>query len=350
METLNEFLEQLCDLSGASGNEIGVRYWISQLVKPYADSMRVDALGNLIVEKKGRVSASGHLMIAAHMDEVGLMVSSITEEGYLKFVTLGGIDRRILLGKRVLIGDNKVLGVIGSKAFHLLSAEERKSIPKLNNLFIDIGVSSKAEAEALVSRGDIVVFNTRSAPIGKDKLRAKAVDDRVGCALMVKLLQEDLPLDVTFVFTVQEEVGTRGAFGAAFSVQPKLALVLEGTTAADLPENTGAKRVCALGEGAVVPFMDGGTIYDRALFEQLRHLAQRHNIPWQTKHRIAGGTDASAIQKSRAGVRVIGISAPVRYLHTTQSLVSLADVESMYRLTRAFLQETAKTIEQEKQA
>ena len=172
-------------------------------------------------------------------------------------------------------------------------------------------------------------------------LKAKAIDDRVGCAVLLKLLEEDLPMDVVFVFTAQEEVGTRGAFGAAFSVAPETALVLETTTAADLPGVEGHRRVCAPGRGPVISYMDGGTIYDRGLFEDLRRLAEDNGIPWQTKEYIAGGNDARTIQRSRAGVRVAALSAAVRYLHAPASVGSLADFEDMLALTRLFVADQA---------
>ena len=172
-------------------------------------------------------------------------------------------------------------------------------------------------------------------------MKAKAIDDRIGCAIMLELLKEDLPLDVTFAFTAQEDVGTRGALGSACSVSPEVALVLETTTAADLPGVEGARRVCAPGKGPVISYMDGATIYDRDLFENLRRLAEEHGIPWQTKEYIAGGNDARTIQRSRSGVRVAALSAAVRYLHAPATVGSLADFENMWKLTRLFLADQA---------
>ena len=178
--------------------------------------------------------------------------------------------------------------------------------------------------------------------LGSGLLKAKAIDDRVGCAVMLELLKEDLPLDVTFAFTAQEEVGTRGAFGAAFSVTPEIALVLETTTAADLPGVEDHWKVCAPGKGPVISYMDGGTIYDRGLFEALRDLAEDNGIPWQTKEYIAGGNDARTIQRTKTGVRVAAMSAAVRYLHAPASVGSISDFENMLRLTRLFLARTAE--------
>ncbi len=342
---MQELISTLCSLDGASSAEEAVRKFIREQAEPFAQSIRTDVMGNLIVFKQGAKPAPNKLMLAAHMDEVGLMVRSITEDGYIKFVTLGGIDRRVLLGKRVFVGTERYPGIIGIKAFHLATEDERKKTPKLSDLYIDMGCESAEDAKALVSAGDIIVFDGSPRPFGNECLRAKALDDRVGCAVMLSLLKKPLPLDCTFVFTVQEEVGTRGAFGAAFSVKPEIALVLEGTTAADLPDMEGQKKVCIPGCGPVIPFMDGATIYDRALFELLRELAEKHQIPWQTKHYIAGGTDAGAIQRSRAGVRVAGISAAVRYLHTSEGVVSRSDCEAMERLSYLFLEAMAQQVE-----
>ena len=197
----------------------------------------------------------------------------------------------------------------------------------------------------MVELGDVGVFSDDVREFGNGLLKAKAIDDRVGCAVLLDLLREDLPMDVTFAFTVQEEVGTRGAFGAAFSVKPKVALIVEGTTAADLPELEGGEWVCRVGKGPVLPYMDGSTIYDRALFLKLRRLAEEHNIPWQTKQYISGGTDARTIQRSRSGVRVAGMAAAVRYLHAPSSVAAVSDYEAMIQLGRLFIEAVAEEVE-----
>ncbi len=332
-----ETLKTLCALNGVSGDEDQVRDFIRREAEPYADSIRTDALGNLIVFKKGRRSTGNKLLLCAHMDEVGLIVTRATEDGFLKFDFVGGVDRRVALGKPVELGADRVPGVVGMKAIHLLSSEERKQVPKTDSLYLDIGASSREEALAKVPLGTYGSFVGEPEELGDGFFKAKAIDDRVGCAVMLELLKEDLPLDVTFAFTAQEEVGTRGAFGAAFSVTPEIALVLETTTAADLPGMEGARRVCTPGKGPVISYMDGGTIYDRKLFETLRRLAEEHGIPWQTKEYIAGGNDARTIQRTKAGVRVAAISAAVRYLHAPASVGSLSDFQNMLRLTRLFL-------------
>ncbi len=334
-------LKTLCELSGVSSWEDEVRSYIRSRVEPYADSIRTDAMGNLIVFKRGAKAAENRLMVCAHMDEVGLIVKSITEKGYLKFDCVGGVDRRVLLGKRVAVGDGKATGIIGLKAIHMTTAEERKRVPKLEDYYIDIGAKDKESAEKLVNVGDCAVFVSDVVEFGTGMLKAKAIDDRVGCAIMIKLLEEELPMDCTFAFTVQEEVGTRGAFGAAFSVTPEIALVLEGTTAADHPALDEHCQVCWPGKGPVISWMDGSAVYDRELFELLRALAIQHDVPWQMKHYLAGGTDAGAIQRTKEGVRVTGISAAVRYLHAPSSVANISDMEHMLTLARLFIHAVA---------
>ncbi|WP_435321939.1 M42 family metallopeptidase [Muriventricola aceti] len=336
-----ELLKELCRLNGVSGAEDPVRNFIQTQAQPYADSLRSDALGNLIVFKRGKKSTGNKLLLAAHMDEVGVIVTRITEEGFLKFDFVGGVDRRVAIGKPVVLGENEIPGLIGLKAIHLVSREEEEKVPKTDALYIDIGAKDREEAEKLVPPGTYGSFVGPPQEFGQGFLKAKAIDDRIGCAIMLELLKEDLPLDVTFAFTAQEEVGTRGAFGSAFSVSPEVALVLETTTAADLPGVEGARRVCAPGKGPVISYMDGATIYDRDLFENLRRLAEEHGIPWQTKEYIAGGNDARTIQRSRSGVRVAALSAAVRYLHAPATVGSLADFENMWKLTRLFLADQA---------
>lgn len=339
---LKETLKDLCALRGPSGSEDEVREYLKERLENHVDSMKTDAVGNLICFKRGKATPKSSLMVCAHMDEVGLMVKHIDDGGYLKFQPIGGIDRRVLLGKPVLVGPQAVPGVIGVKAIHLTKAKERENLPEVKELYIDIGAKDREEAEQWVTPGDIVTFLPESLEFGGNFFKSKAIDDRIGCAIMVELLEDKLPVDCTFVFTVQEEIGTRGAFGAAFSVKPEIAMVLEGTTAADLPSMPASKKVCIPGNGPVISLMDRSAIYDRALFEELRSLAEANGIPWQVKHYLAGGTDAGSIQRSREGVRVCGISAAVRYLHAPTSVASLTDCENMLALARLFLENQAE--------
>ncbi|MFR4241037.1 MAG: M20/M25/M40 family metallo-hydrolase, partial [Butyricicoccus sp.] len=212
-------------------------------------------------------------------------------------------------------------------------------MPKTKDLYIDIGAASKAAAEDKVSLGDYGVFDSAVVEFGDGLIKAKAIDDRVGCAALLKLIEDEPPIDTWFCFTVQEEVGLRGAASMAYALDPGFAMVLEGTTAADLAEVEGGKAVCRVRGGVVLPFMDGATIYDAELFELLRNACDKRGIRWQTKTRVAGGTDAGRIHKSRAGVRVCAAAAPVRYIHSPSSVAAAADCEAVLSAARAFLEE-----------
>ena len=337
-----ETLKTLCYLSGPSGYEDEVRDYILERVMPHADEVMTDSMGNLIVTKKGRVAPTKKIMLCAHMDEVGIIITGIDDDGYLRFDFLGGVDRRVVIGKRVYIGKNRIPGVIGIKAYHLVDKEEEKNVPKREEMYVDIGAASKDEAEGLVPLGDYGVFDDSVYEFGEGFIKAKALDDRVGCASMIKLLESELPCDCTFAFTVQEEIGTRGAKVVANRICPEVAIVLEGTTAADLPDVPEGKTICKLGEGIVIPFMDRGTLYSRRLYSQVTELADMNNIKWQTKHMIAGGTDASVIQRSGIGVDTIALSAPLRNIHSPASIAKISDFEVMPELARLLIETVLK--------
>lgn len=332
-----ELMKELCALPGPSGCEDAVRAFVLKRVKPFADEIRTDAIGNVMVFRKGRKALDRPVAVCAHMDEVGVIIKKITEDGMLKFGFVGGVDPRVVIGRPVRFGD--VPGVIGIKAVHLTTAAERRTMPKTKNLYIDIGATSRAAAEKLVSLGDYGVFDPAVVEFGDGLIKAKAIDDRVGCAALLRLLEDEPPVDTWFCFTVQEETGLRGAASMAFALDPGFAMVLEGTTTADLAEVEGADAVCRVRGGVVLPFMDGATIYDAALFELLRDACIRRGIPWQTKTRVAGGTDAGRIHRSRAGVRVCAAAAPVRYIHSPSSVAAKADCEAVLAAARAFLEE-----------
>lgn len=332
-----ELMKELCALPGPSGCEDAVRAFVLKRVKPFADEIRTDAIGNVMVFRKGRKALDRPVALCAHMDEVGVIIKKITEDGMLKFGFVGGVDPRVVIGRPVRFGD--VPGVIGIKAVHLTTAAERRTMPKTKNLYIDIGATSRAAAEKLVSLGDYGVFDSAVVEFGDGLIKAKAIDDRVGCAALLRLLEDEPPVDTWFCFTVQEETGLRGAASMAFALDPGFAMVLEGTTAADLAEVKGADAVCRVRGGVVLPFMDGATIYDAALFELLRDACTKRGIPWQTKTRVAGGTDAGRIHRSRAGVRVCAAAAPVRYIHSPSSVAAKADCEAVLAAARAFLEE-----------
>lgn len=328
-ETLNE----LCRLEGVSGNEDAVRNYIIERIKNHC-SFTVDPLGSIIAEKKGKHPAKRKLMVSAHMDEVGFIIVGANEAGLLLFSAVGGIDPRVVLGRSVLVGVEKLPGVIGTKAVHMQSADEKETAVPMDSLYIDIGAKDKKDALQHVSPGDRAAFQPLYAPFGSGFLRGKALDDRLGCAMMVEMICNELEYDTTFAFLVQEEIGLRGARAAAYAVNPEVAIVLEATTAADLPDVPGDKKVCKLGEGPVISFMDRSTSYDSGLYRRAFALAKENNIPCQTKTMVAGGNDAGAIHVSRGGVRTLAVSAPCRYIHSPVCVVKEDDLTQMLSLTR----------------
>ena len=332
-----DILKSLCALNGVSGSEDEVRGYITGRAGRYASDITVDAMGNVIVFKKGKKTPRKKIVLCAHMDEVGVIITGITDEGYLRFAMAGSVDSRIVVGKALLIGKNRVPGVIGCKAIHLVKKEDRDKPIEEDEMYIDIGAADREEAEKLVSLGDAGAFDEDIREFGDGLIKAKAIDDRFGCTVLLKLIESDLPVDCTFAFTVQEEVGMRGAYTAAFSTAPDVAIIVEGTTAADLPSVSGNKKVCKVGGGVVIPFMDGGTIYDKELRGILSGIAEENGLSWQTKTYVAGATDSAAFQRSRSGVKTAGIAAPIRNLHSPTCVGKLSDMETVYELLRLFL-------------
>lgn len=338
---MKELLKELCLTDGISGDEGAVRELIISKIKDLCE-YRTDNLGNLICFKKGRKTPDKRLMICAHMDEVGLIVTSICPDGTLTFSCVGGIDPSVIIARQVRVGKDRISGVVGSTAVHNLSAEQREKAPDTDSLYIDIGACSKEEAEKYVSPGDSVCFDSDFTELGGRRIKAKAIDDRAGCAAMIKLIEDEPEYDTYFVFTVQEEIGLRGASAAAFGVAPDFAIVLEATTAADIEGASGARRVCALGNGPVVPFMDRSTVYDKELFRLAFDTAAAEGLPCQTKSVIAGGNDAGAIHISGKGVRTISVSLPCRYLHSPSCVIETADMENSYVLVKALAKRIAE--------
>ena len=334
------FLKELAALPGISGRESAVRDRILREIQGYVDSYSIDNMGNLLVFKKGRERPKTNLMLSAHMDEVGFIVTHITKEGFLKFAAVGGIDRRVVCGRQVQIGEKAVPGVIGIKPIHLTKGDEREKSVPMEELCIDIGADTKEQAEEVVSLGDEVVFSSPN-DLQNDSLLAKAIDDRAGCAVLVSMIQSDLPYDMNFAFVVQEEIGLRGSRCAAYSVNPDACIVVEATTAADIPDVKDEKQVCRLQKGAVLSFMDKSTIYDKCYFELFKRLAQKKKIPYQIKEAVAGGNDAGAIHVARGGVRTIAVSVPCRYLHSPMGHICLSDLEAVEDLVRAGAQAIA---------
>ncbi len=330
-------LKQLTSLDGISGDETAVRDHIISLIKDYVDDYYVDNMGNLITYKKGNGDGP-KVMLDAHMDEVGLMVSHINSDGLLKFQTIGGIEARVLVGKRVRIGENRVPGVIGLKPIHLQSARERSGAVDKKSLTIDIGAKDREQAESMVEIGDRVAFEYDPVEFGDNKLMAKALDDRVGCAALIELLKDDYEFDIYGCFTVQEEVGLKGAKTASFQVIPDIALVLEGTTCYDAPDTKEHSMSTVCGKGPALTFMDRSVIADRELVAHIASVAEKNGIPYQYKKTVSGGTNAGRIQVNGTGVKVAVIAAPCRYIHTPVSVIDISDFENMIELAKKVLE------------
>ncbi len=334
---MNPFLKQLTELDGVSGNEQNVRRTIAARLDGQVE-YTVDRIGNLYAHSKAYFSNDIKLMITAHMDEVGFTVTHITKDGYLKFQSIGGIDERILPGKAVLVGNKQICGVIGSLAIHLQTKKQRKQITEMRDLFIDIGAKDREQAERHVSVGDIVTFAATTEQLG-NLIRAKALDDRVGCTVLCDLLEEVSDGNFTAVFTTREEIGCFGAMAATGAVKPRYAIVLEGTTASDIGETDEVDQVCAVGKGPVLSFMDNGAIYDRKFLNLARKVAEREGIPYQLKQAVAGGNEAGRIQKMGTGCHVLAISLPCRYIHGPVSMASEQDMKAMKQLAAAIIRE-----------
>lgn len=332
-------LKEICTIDGISGDEGSVRDHIIANIS--ADEIKVDALGNLLVFKKGKKAPKNKVMLAAHMDEVGFMITDVTEDGFLRFGAVGGIDPRVVLGRGVRF-KNGTLGVVGTKATHQQSADERKKAPDFDDMYIDIGASCREEARKLADRGDTACFDSDFFAFGDSFVKGKAIDDRAGCLIMMDMINSELEYDMWFAFTVQEEVGTRGAKAAAFTVAPDIALVLETTTACDIAGVSGDKRVCVLGEGCVVSYMDRSTVYDRELYKLAFDAAAQIGVPVQTKTVVAGGNDSGAIHVSRGGVRTCALSVPCRYLHSPSCVIKQSDYIAVKALAAAMAERCAQ--------
>lgn len=320
-------LETLCNADGVSGNEGAIRNIILSEIRPFADDIKIDSMGNIIAFKKG-IRSEKKIMLCAHMDEVGFIISGFTDSGYLKFKTVGGIDTRVILSKRVRTSSS-IPGVIGMKAIHLQTPDERENVPKISSLFIDIGTKSKEEAQKNVKLGEYAAFDTKYADFGQDKIKAKAIDDRAGCYALCEAIKHKCEYDMYAVFTVQEEVGLRGAQIAAYSVAPDVCLVLESTTCSDVYKTEPHEQVTKCGGGAAVSIMDRASVSDRELAPALFDFAQKNNIPVQYKKTTMGGNDAGAVHISREGVKTATVSVPCRYLHSPVGVASKSDIKAV---------------------
>ena len=344
----------LSEAPGVSGFEDPVRRLLAERVRPFADRLETDVMGNLLAWRyppgvpPDKPPPRPVVMLAAHMDEVGLIVTGIEGDGSLRFRAVGGLDPRVLPGKAVLVGPKRTPGVIGVRPIHLQKPDDRHRAEEIEGMAIDIGATSRELAETAARVGDEVVFAGTFALLGQRRAMGKAFDDRVGCSVLLEVLRERYPVTVVGAFTVQEEVGLRGAQVAAYRVEPDLALVLEGTVCADIPGVEPHEETTRLGAGAAVSVMDQATIASPRLVRALVQVAEGQNIPYQWRRSGSGANDAGAIHLSRSGVETASVSVPCRYIHAPAAICDLGDAEAAVRLVQGFLQEAAARLGGEK--
>ncbi len=331
-------LKTLTEINAPAGHEQPIRRVLIDELKAKGFNPYIDRMGNVIVVKEGTGAAPRkRVMVSAHMDEVGLIVTGHTDGGFLKVNQAGGIDPRVLISKRVVVGDDNIPGVIGAVAIHLQSAADRARVMGYRDIAVDIGAMDKKEAERKAPIGTYISFDTPYVEYGEGYACGKAFDDRVGCWTILRLLDEELPCDLIAAFVSEEEVGCRGASGAAFSQEPDIGIVLEGTTCNDLGDIPEVAQVCKTGEGVAVSFMDGSSIANRDLFKKALEVGEKEGIACQVKASVSGGNDGGVIQRAREGIPVVVLSVPCRYIHSPSTVVKLSDVEAQFELCRALL-------------
>lgn len=334
-----DLLEKLCNATAVSGDEFEVRKIVREEIDAVADEVTVDALGNVLAIKKGRGANKVRVMLAAHMDEIGLMiVKKDDDDDLFQFELVGGIDDRQLPGKAVLVGRDHLPGVIGAKPIHMTTKKERQNKIKVSEMRIDLGPDIGDKVEP----GDRATFATRFAVLGPS-VCAKALDDRFGVAILIQLLRQAPDhIDLLAAFTVQEEVGLRGARVAAYAFEPDMAVAVDATPAHDLPhwdeEDENVHYNTRLNEGPAIYVMDRATIADRRLVRWLQETAEDMGLPFQLRQPGGGGTDAGVIHKTRSGIPSISVSVPARYAHTAASIARLSDWANTVKLLGAALE------------
>jgi len=330
-------LKKICKAPGAPGHEQAIRELVIEEVRPLVDELMTDAMGNVIVVKKGK--ADKKVMIAAHMDEIGFIVTHIDEDGFIRFHTLGGFDPKTLTSQRVIVhGRKDVVGVMGSKPVHLMKPEERTKVVPISDYFIDLGMSCE-EVNKLVAVGDTITRERELIEMG-DCVNSKSLDNRVSVFILIEMLRElqneEVPYDIYGVFTVQEEVGLRGAISASHRINPDFGFGLDVTIAFDVPGAHAHEMVTRLGKGAAIKVMDGATICDYRMVKYLKELADKKEIPWQPEVLPAGGTDTAGVQRYGKNGAIAGaISIPLRNMHQTIEMASKSDVRHCIDLLKA---------------
>lgn len=334
-----KLLAEICEVAGAPGYEKRIRDIVLREVTPLVDEVKVDNMGNVTAIKKGK--APKKVMIGAHMDEISFIVTHIEEGGFLRFHTLGGFDPKTLTAQRVIVhGKEDLVGVMGSKPFHVMTPEERGKMPKTTDYFIDMGMS-KEEVEKYVSVGDVITRERKLIEMG-NCVNCKSIDNRVSVFILIEALRTlgDVPYDVYGVFTVQEEIGIRGAQVASLEHQPDFGFGLDTTIAYDVPGAQAHEKITQLGKGTAIKIMDASTVSDYRMVEYMKKTADKHNIQWQPEVLTAGGTDTAAIQRFSAGGSISGaISIPTRHIHQVIEMADKGDIEKSILLLQRCLEE-----------
>ena len=342
-ETELALLTKLCNAVSVSGDEQEVRAIVLEELRDFADVTKVDAMGNVLVRRAGTGADRVRVMIAAHMDEVGFMIVNDEGDGVFEFRVIGGVDPRQLVGKPVTIGRDHIPGVIGAKAIHLTTPEERKQVLKVDQLRIDVGPGTGSKVKV----GDRGTFATKLVVLGPS-IRSKALDDRLGVFNLIQLVKYAPDnVDLLAAFTVQEELGLRGAKIAAFSFDPEIGIAMDSTPANDLPDYDGNENTShntKLGDGPAIYIMDRGTIGDQRLIKWLIESAEAEKIPWQFRQPGLGGTDAGEIHKTRTGVPSVSVSVPQRYLHSPAGLIRIEDELNTLKLIHTALTRLDRSI------
>lgn len=334
-----QLLAEICEVAGAPGYEKRIRDIVLREVTPLVDEVKVDNMGNVTAVKKGKKDKK--VMIGAHMDEISFIVTHIEDGGFLRFHTLGGFDPKTLTAQRVIVhGKKDLIGVMGSKPIHVMTQEERGKLPKTTDYFIDMGMS-KEEVQKYVSVGDVVTRERKLIEMG-NCVNCKSIDNRVSVFILIEALRTlgDVPYDVYGVFTVQEEIGIRGAQVSALQHQPDFGFGLDTTIAYDVPGAQAHEKITELGKGTAIKIMDASTVCDYRMVEYMKKTADKHKIEWQPEVLTAGGTDTAAIQRYSAGGAISGaISIPTRHIHQVIEMADKGDIEKSILLLQRCLEE-----------
>jgi len=334
-----DLLREVCRIPGAPGYEQRIREFVIEKVRPFVDEVKTDALGNVIAIKKG--SSDKKVMVAAHMDEISFIVTDIDNDGFIRFHTLGGFDGKTLTAQRVIIhGREDVMGVMGTKPIHVLTAEERSKAPKTIDFFIDTGLHPD-KLKSLIRVGDTITRERELIEMG-ECVNSKSLDNRASVFILLETLMslkdKTVPYDIYGVFTVQEEVGVRGAMAASSGIDPDFGIALDVTLAYDLPGASSYEMITKLGNGAAIKVMDGSAICDYRMVNYMRELAENNGIKHQMEILTVGGTDTAAIQRFSKGGAIAGaISIPTRYLHQVIEMSNKEDIQNCILLLAATL-------------